>query len=116
MKYNPKVIMIALAIAILLVLVIGTISHGLNSKHDSAPPVADSTPQTEGNHSADPISDFTESQELPIPPIKPNDPVTVAGSEQADVEFNIGDHRPDINPSAGTGEVEYDTKEVKRNA
>lgn len=113
MKYNPKVIMIALAIAILLVLVIGTISHELNSKHDSAPPTMGST---EGNHSDDPISDFTESQELPIPPITPKDPATPAGPEQADVEFHISDHRPDMSPSAGTGEVEYDTKEVKRNA
>lgn len=116
MKYNPKVIMIALAIAILLVLVIGTISHGLNSKHDSAPPVADSTPLTKGNHSGEPIPDSTEAQECPIPPIKPNDPVTPARPEQADVEFHIRDHRPNMNPSAGTGEVEYDTKEVERNA
>ncbi len=116
MRYNPKAIKTVLATAIVLVWMIGATIHGLKQKWDSTPPAADSTPQTNGNYSDDPISDSTGLSEFPVPPIQPNDSVTPAGPEQADVEFSIGDHRPDMNPSAGTGEVEYDTKEVKRNA
>lgn len=115
MKYNPKVIMIALAIAIVLVLVIGAITQSQKQSHGAVVPAPDSSLQSD-SESSDPISDCTESQELPIPPITPKDPATPAGPEQADVEFHISDHRPDMSPSAGTGEVEYDTKEVERNA
>ena len=114
MKYHPKIITAALAIAIVLILGIGTLSR--KRKHDSAPLSPDRFPRTEGNHSDDSIPEYTESQGLPIPPIHPNDPVVPAGSEQADVDFHIGDHQPEMNPSAEADDVIYGTKEETGNA
>ncbi len=113
MKYHSKIIAAALTIAIVLVLGIATLSR--KRKHDSTPLSPDCSPLARDNHSDDPIPGYTESQELPIPPIHPNDPVVDAGSEQADVEFHIGDHQPEMNPSAEAGDVIYGTKEETGN-
>ena len=111
MKNKKSILIIFIVISvIILAIAVGVIfgiikSNNTDSSINTDSSLPESIPHFETSASQD------KSEET-VFPIKPNESDE---TEKADIEFDIGDHKPEIkDPSVGNVTVEYDTKEIEQ--